>query len=96
MSLSKMLIRYILACKNPFGCESNMQYSIGLPVQVRPFPEYPDLHWQLCDPLILWHSASALQLWVPVAHSSISKYANDKRAFDMAFYICFYNSASVI
>lgn len=61
---------------NIFASEFNLPYSMALPVQVLPSPEYPGLHVQLYDPLILLHSASALQLCVPVAHSSISKYAH--------------------
>ena len=41
--------------------------------QILPTPKYPDLHVQLYDPLVLLHTASALQLVFPVAHSSISK-----------------------
>ena len=44
-----------------------------LPLQVRPFPEYPGLHVQLYDPLVLLHTALALQLCDPLAHSSMSE-----------------------
>ena len=49
-------------------------YDIGkrLPLQVLPSPEYPGLHVQLYDPLVLLHAASALHLFLSVAHSSIS------------------------
>ena len=40
-----------------------------LPLQVCPSPEYPGLHVQLYDPLVLLHTASALQLCFPLAHS---------------------------
>ena len=44
-----------------------------LPLHICPLPEYPGLHVQLCDPLVLLHTASALQLCVPVRHSSESE-----------------------
>ena len=40
-----------------------------LPLQVCPSPEYPGLHVQLYDPLVLLQTASALQLCFPLAHS---------------------------
>ena len=43
------------------------------PVHDSPSPEYPGLHVQLCDPLVLLHTASALQLRCPLAHSSTSE-----------------------
>ena len=44
-----------------------------LPVQFRPSPVYPGLHSQMCDPLVLLHTASKLQLCVADAHSSTSE-----------------------
>ena len=44
-----------------------------LPVHVSPSPEYPGMHVQLYDPLILSQIASALQICVSVAHSSMSE-----------------------
>lgn len=41
------------------------------PVQVTPFPEYPELQVQVNDPGLLWQAAFALQLFPPL-HSSIS------------------------
>ena len=46
---------------------------INLPLQFRPSPEYPDLQVQLYDPLLLLHTASALQCFNPSAHSSTSE-----------------------
>ena len=46
---------------------------IDLPLQFRPSPEYPDLQVQLYDPLLLLHTASALQCFNPSAHSSTSE-----------------------
>ena len=43
-------------------------------LQVRPSPEYPGLHLQLKDPLVLLQTALALHLFFSVAHSSISVY----------------------
>ena len=40
-------------------------------VQTSPFPSYPDLQLQENDPIMLIHSAFALQLWSPI-HSLIS------------------------
>ena len=42
-----------------------------IPLQVRPSPEYPGLHLQLKDPLVLLQTALALHLFFSVAHSSI-------------------------
>ena len=44
-----------------------------IPLQVRPSPEYPGLQVQLYDPLLLLHTASALQCFNPTAHSSTSE-----------------------
>ena len=41
--------------------------------QIFPSPQYPCLHVQLYDPLVLLHTASALQFVFPIAHSSISE-----------------------
>ena len=41
--------------------------------QIFPSPQYPCLHVQLYDPLVLLHTASALQSVFPIAHSSISE-----------------------
>ena len=41
--------------------------------QIFPSPQYPCLHVQLYDPLVLLHTASALQFVFPTAHSSISE-----------------------
>ena len=46
---------------------------INLPLQFRPSPENPDLQVQLYDPLLLLHTALALQCFNPSAHSSTSK-----------------------
>lgn len=43
-----------------------------IPLQVRPSPEYPGLHLQLKDPLVLLQTALALHLFFSVAHSSVS------------------------
>ena len=45
----------------------------NLPWHSRPFPWYPSLQVQLNDPLVLLHTASTLQLCVPVSHSSKSE-----------------------
>ena len=45
---------------------------VNLPLQVRPSPEYPGLQVQLYEPLVLLHSELALQLSIPVEHSSMS------------------------
>jgi len=42
-------------------------------LQFFPSPWYPGLHVQLYEPLVLLQTASELQLWVSVAHSSISE-----------------------
>lgn len=48
-----------------------------LPLQVHPSPKYPVLHEQVYDPMVLLHTASALQLWVSaVEHSSKSEISN--------------------
>ena len=54
----------------PQICRNKDDYD--LPLQVRPSPEYPGLHVQLYDPLVLLHTASALQLCFTSAHSSTS------------------------
>ena len=47
---------------------------VHLPLQVHPSLEYPVLHEQLCDPLVLLYTALALHLWVSVVeHSSKSE-----------------------
>ena len=53
------------------NCRNEDDYD--LPVHVCPSPEYPGLHVQLYDPLVLLHTASALHLCDPLAHSSISE-----------------------
>ena len=45
-------------------------------LQFLPSPWYPALHVQLYEPLVLLQKASELQLWVPLAHSSISEKRN--------------------
>ena len=42
-------------------------------MQVFPFPKYPVLHVHLNDPLVLVHTALALHVCVPLAHSSMSE-----------------------
>ena len=42
-------------------------------VQVFPSPKYPVLHVHLNDPLVLVHTALALHVCVPLAHSSMSE-----------------------
>ena len=59
-----------------------------IPLQVRPSPEYPGLHLQLKDPLVLLQTALALHLFFSVAHSSISVY--------LYIYICMYMVEPVI
>ena len=54
------------------NCRQGVSLKIHSPRQLRPSPEYPGLHDQLYDPLVLIHSASALQSWVALVHSSIS------------------------
>ena len=44
--------------------------------QIFPSPQYPCLHVQLYDPLVLLHTASALQLDVPSIHSFMSARLN--------------------
>ena len=51
----------------------NLTYLWTSPMQFHPSPRNPGLQVQLYDPLVLLHTASALHLCVPVAHSSISK-----------------------
>ena len=43
-----------------------------VPVQFRPFPSYPLLQEQLCDPIVLLHIAFPWQLCSLVTHSSMS------------------------
>ena len=64
---TKLLLVIEVQYKDMF---KNMQ---KLPVHVRPFPEYPGLHVQLYDSLVLLHTVSALQLCVSLAHSSMSE-----------------------
>ena len=59
-----------------------------IPLQVCPSPEYPGLHLQLKDPLVLLQTALALHLFFSVAHSSISIY--------LYIYICMYMVEPVI
>jgi len=61
--------RHITSVLNKKGKELNKTP----PVQFRPSPSCPCLHLQLNAPLVLLHTASELQLRIPVAHSSISK-----------------------
>ena len=42
-------------------------------MQDHPSPEYPGLHLQLWDPLVLVHRALALQVRSPTTHSSSSE-----------------------
>ena len=42
-------------------------------LQLIPSPWYPDLHVQLNEPSVLLQTASELQLWVSLVHSSISE-----------------------
>jgi len=44
-----------------------------LPVQVTPFPLYPELHAQVNPPTVLLHAALPLQVSVPAVHSLMSK-----------------------
>ena len=62
-------VRHITSVLDKKGKELNKTS----PVQLCPSPSCPCLHSQLNAPLVLLHTASELQLWVPVAHSSISK-----------------------
>ena len=55
----------------PEICRNKDDYD--LPVQVCSSPEYPGLHVQLYDPLVLLHTASELQLCDSLAHSSMSE-----------------------
>lgn len=59
-----------------------------IPLQVRPSPEYPGLHLQLKDPLVMLQTALALHLFFSVADSSISVY--------LYIYICMYMVEPVI
>ena len=59
-------------------------------LQVRPSPEYPGLHLQLKDPLVLLQTALALHLFFSVAHSSISVYLY------IYIYICMFMVEPVI
>ena len=60
---------------------------ISLPEQDSPSPEYPGLHIQLYDPLVLLHTASTLQLCCPLAHSSTSEKGALYASHIMLFYI---------
>ena len=42
-------------------------------MQTFPFSKYPVLHVHLCDPSVLVHTAFALHVRVPLAHSSMSE-----------------------
>ena len=44
---------------------------VHLPLQVHSSLEYPVLHEQLYDPLVLLHTALALHLWVSVVEHSL-------------------------
>jgi len=44
----------------------------NLPVQWKPSPENPELQEQVNQPTVLVQLAFEWQLWVPIAHSSIS------------------------
>ena len=52
--------------------DSSNKSTSPISLQFFPSPEYPGLHEQLYDHLVLLHTASALQLCCPLAHSSIS------------------------
>ena len=59
-----------------------------IPWHSRPSPWYPGLQAQLYAPLVLLHTASTLQLCVPVTHSSISE-KEGSFYLEVSFIICF-------
>ena len=56
-------------------------------VQIFPFPKYPVLHVHLNDPLVSVHTALALHVCVPLAHSSMS----GKKYQNIYIYLCMLN-----
>ena len=72
--INELLITVVLTERN--STKTSLKNTAGeiLPKrQIFSFAQYPCLHVQLYDPLVLLHTASALHFVLPVAHWSISE-----------------------